>query len=201
MTSLRSGVKLGLMKKLSLYIFLVLMWCNVGFADDIQDFEIEGMTIGNSLLDYMSEEEIKENVGYVYPDKKFTLTVYKKFSEMYTMGIGIEYKSNDKTYKIYGVQGRVNFENDIEGCYKKQDEIEKEISSMFQKSKIKKFGIKPIRDGDGATYTQTQFYVDSGDAISLDCMHYPNTSGDSHLKVNITSLELQNYLIGLGSDM
>jgi len=34
MTSLRSGVKLGLMKKLSLYIFLVLMWCNVGFAED-----------------------------------------------------------------------------------------------------------------------------------------------------------------------
>tara|TARA_B100001173_G_scaffold302117_1_gene303437 strand:+ start:1029 stop:1622 length:594 start_codon:yes stop_codon:yes gene_type:complete len=32
MTSLKSGVKLGLMKKLSLYIFLVLMWCNVGNA-------------------------------------------------------------------------------------------------------------------------------------------------------------------------
>ena len=33
MTSLKSGVKLGLMKKLSLYIFLFLMWCNAGFAD------------------------------------------------------------------------------------------------------------------------------------------------------------------------
>ena len=32
MTSLKSGVKLDLMKKLSLYVFLVLMWCNVGFA-------------------------------------------------------------------------------------------------------------------------------------------------------------------------
>ena len=35
MTSLKSGVKLTLMKKLSLYIFLVLMFCNVGFAEDI----------------------------------------------------------------------------------------------------------------------------------------------------------------------
>ena len=34
MTSLRSGVKLTLMKKISLYIFLVLMWCNVGVADE-----------------------------------------------------------------------------------------------------------------------------------------------------------------------
>ncbi len=34
MTSLKGGVKMGLMKKLSLYIFLVLMWCNVGFANN-----------------------------------------------------------------------------------------------------------------------------------------------------------------------
>ncbi len=33
MTSLRSWVKLIPMKKLSLYIFLVLMFCNVGFAE------------------------------------------------------------------------------------------------------------------------------------------------------------------------
>ena len=36
MTSLRSGVKLTPMKKLSLYVFLVLMWCNVGFAECIE---------------------------------------------------------------------------------------------------------------------------------------------------------------------
>ena len=187
------------MKKLSTYFFLIFFsFSTFSFADDIQDFEIEGMSIGGSLLDYMSEEEIKENVGYVYPDKKFTLTVYKKFSEIYDLGVGIEYKSNDETYKIYGVQGRVNFENDIEGCYKKQDEIEKEISSMFQKSKIKKFDISPTGHEDGSTYKQTQFYVDSGDALSVDCYYFPNESKRIHLKVNITSIELQNYLINLG---
>ena len=72
MTSLRSGVKLGLMKKLSLYIFLVLMWCNVGFADDIRDFEIEGISIGDSLLDYYSEEEIKNNINHYYNNKTYT---------------------------------------------------------------------------------------------------------------------------------
>jgi len=36
MTSLRSGVKLALMKKLFLYVFLVLMFCNVGFAECIE---------------------------------------------------------------------------------------------------------------------------------------------------------------------
>ena len=32
MTSLKSGVKMVLMKKLSLYVFLVLMWCNTAQA-------------------------------------------------------------------------------------------------------------------------------------------------------------------------
>ena len=187
-----------MMKKLSTYLFLILFSFSASsFADDIRDFEIEGISIGYSLLDFMSEEEIKENVVYVYPDKKFTVSVYKKSSKMYNMGVGIEYKSKDKTYKIYGIQGRVSFENNIEGCYKKQDEIEKEISSMFKKSEIKKFGIAPTGDEDKSTYTQTQFYVDSGDALSVACYYYPNTPAGNHLKTGITSKELQNYLISL----
>ena len=30
-------------------------------ADDIRDFEIEGISIGDSLLDHFSEEQIKDN--------------------------------------------------------------------------------------------------------------------------------------------
>jgi len=46
------------------------------FADDISDFQIEGMSIGDSLLDFFSEEEIKQNIEPRYfqykKDKKFT---------------------------------------------------------------------------------------------------------------------------------
>ena len=31
-------------------------------ADDIRDFEIEGMSIGDSLLDFLSKKEINENL-------------------------------------------------------------------------------------------------------------------------------------------
>jgi len=140
MTPLKSGVKLDLMKKLSTYLFLILFSFSApSFADEIQDFEIEGITIGGSLLDHMSEEEIKENVAYIYPDKKFTILLYKKSTETYDSGVGATYKSEDKKYKIYGVQGRLRFMN-IEDCYEKQDKIEKEISSMFKETKKKKLG-------------------------------------------------------------
>ena len=46
------------MKKLLGILVLGLFLITPSLADDIRDFEIEGMSIGDSLLDYFSEEEI-----------------------------------------------------------------------------------------------------------------------------------------------
>ena len=45
------------------------------FADDISDFEIEGISIGDSLLDYMTEDEIlseiERNINlYIFNDDR-----------------------------------------------------------------------------------------------------------------------------------
>ena len=49
------------MKKLLGIVVLGLLFLSApSYADDIKDFEIEGMSIGDSLLDYFSEEEIKK---------------------------------------------------------------------------------------------------------------------------------------------
>ena len=40
------------------------MWCNVGFANDIskiEDIEINGISIGDNLLDHFSKQEIIQN--------------------------------------------------------------------------------------------------------------------------------------------
>ena len=186
------------MKKLSTYLFLLLFSFSVtSFADDISEFQIEGMSIGNSSLDYMSEEEIKENVVFVYSDKKFTISVYKKSTEIYDLGVGITYKSNDQTYKIHGVQGRVSFENDIEGCYKKQDEIVKEISSMFDKIKKNDRGISDLdlqgKATEGSTFKGITFDFNTGDTISITCYYYSDDPAHN-LKVSIISNELSRYL-------
>ena len=43
---------------------LVLIFCfqSLTKADDISDFEIEGMSIGDSLLDYFTEREINKSL-------------------------------------------------------------------------------------------------------------------------------------------
>ena len=45
----------------TLLVLFVLFFSSSVLADDIGDFQIEGMSIGDSLLDFFSEEEIDNN--------------------------------------------------------------------------------------------------------------------------------------------
>ena len=126
MTSLRSGVKITLMKKLSTYLFLILFSFSApSFADDISDFQIEGISIGDSALEYLSLEEIqkeieKSKIRYAHKknsykfgeveleNKKFTISEYIKFFELYD-ALGFSYKTDDKKYIVQGIQGQIDF--------------------------------------------------------------------------------------------
>ena len=77
------------MKKLSVYLFLILFsFQTSSWADDISDFQIDGMSIGDSLLDYFSEEEIKTNIKKT----KFKKKNYIKI---------VLYKEKNKNVKLY----------------------------------------------------------------------------------------------------
>ena len=49
------------MKKLLRIVVLGLLLTLSAKADDIRDFQIEGISIGDSLLDYISDSQIKKN--------------------------------------------------------------------------------------------------------------------------------------------
>ena len=44
-------------------------------ADDISDFQIEGMSVGDSLLNYLTKEEINNLPYRWYPKKKYKFIV------------------------------------------------------------------------------------------------------------------------------
>ena len=52
------------MKKALLILLVGLLWCNNAYAEDISDFQIEGMSIGESALIYFSKDELKKNPRY-----------------------------------------------------------------------------------------------------------------------------------------
>ena len=59
------------MNRLLLIFILTFSFQTLTKADDIRDFEIEGMSIGDSLLDYFSEKKIKneEKNAYIWKTK------------------------------------------------------------------------------------------------------------------------------------
>ena len=105
-------------------------------ADDISDFEIEGMSIGDSLLNYFSEEEIKKNTFFMYSyieERKFTCVVFlpPNFTFNNYLGVQVDIKINDNKYIIYAITGK-DLIKDINDCHKRQDNVTEELSIFFK---------------------------------------------------------------------
>ena len=113
------------MKRLSRYLFLILFTIQIpSWADDIREFQIEEISIGDSLLDYITKDEIEKKKffykGMTSNPKKFAslnlfsdeiaLVIYDK--------IKIDFKNSDSKYKIYALAGIIYYDN-IKDCLMK----------------------------------------------------------------------------------
>ena len=173
-------------------------------ADDIRDFEIEGMSIGDSALDYFTEDEIKKNIMWEYNDDKknneFVIVEFYNYkSAKQYDGIQIGIKPKDKEYKIYLIVGALHFENTkIEDCYYEMGEIDAELSNMFSSSDREKGAQKLTPDITGKSKVTSVYYyfVDGGNA-SVQCYYYSKNLTDlnlkNNLKVAIRSSEYRNW--------
>ena len=61
MTHIGHSEKVLVMRAFIAVLVLIFSFQSWTKADDISDFQIEGISIGDSLLDYFSREEIKSN--------------------------------------------------------------------------------------------------------------------------------------------
>mgnify|MGYP001176124648 FL=1 len=121
------------MKKLSLYIFLVLMWCNFGVADDIKNFEIESMRVGESALNYFTKEEIengKQPQQYPGSDRYIISNIFEHKNFEKFVQIQINYLKDDAEYRMGGILGSSPYD-DIKLCLKDKDVMENKMDKFF----------------------------------------------------------------------
>ena len=89
------------MNKIILILFVILNFQSWTFADDIRDFEIEGMSIGDSLLDYFSKKIDQEQFFEAEQgDNKEVARFYIREKKGNYDWITISYKTSDKRYTI-----------------------------------------------------------------------------------------------------
>ena len=146
-------------------------------ADDLGEFEIEGMSIGDSLLDYMSEKEIlnqielNKDVHYYLSDKFTQVYKYEGLSKYYFVSLYIQ--KRDKNYKIYAITGSMNHVDDITECHDEMDSIAKEISNLFKNAKRKDSAYNHRIDETGRSKVkEVAFHLNSKDKVRIICMDF-----------------------------
>ena len=166
------------MKKLSTFLFLIFFsFSALSFADDISDLEIEGISIGDSLLDYFSEKEIKKEIEinkymYQYTTGEFG-EVYKYDGLQTYFMLSFFVKPDDKNFIIYAVYGSLPHEKNINSCYNKMREISKEFSAKYKDTEKTKYSlIHPVDPTGRSTGEEAVFTFKSGDDIIITCTDF-----------------------------
>ena len=177
-------------------IFSLQSWTK---ADDIRDFQIEGMSIGDSALNYFSKSKLKDLRSKNYTKNK----KYKKYCNPLKDSPYTEicfYTTDDQKFKIVSIAGFILYPNDIKACYKKQKEIDKELQALFKNSKREVFNYKHSGDKTGKTKERDIIYLlNSKDEAGTACIDYgkkysKKIGAENHLQVFVDAYEYADFL-------
>ena len=100
------------MKKLFTIFVIILGFISLAKADDIRDFQIEGISIGDSALDFYSKDTITSSIKRSPNDDEFYEVEFFNDEGTYKI-IGLMFKKFDNKYIIYSIKGMnfIKFEN------------------------------------------------------------------------------------------
>ena len=184
------------MKRLLLILILMLSFQALSKADEIRDFQIEGMSIGDNLLDYFNKEKIKLNEKNYYKNKDY-IPVWIKSSNFEDYdGVQFHYHKIQSDYIIVGIEGIIFYKDNMEGCYKKMNEIDKNFMNNFSSLERKDYGIvKHTGDKSGkSTAKDIVYFFNSKDAMYVKCFDWSKKMGfEDNLRVGLKTKELNSW--------
>ena len=127
------------MKIILRIVFLSLLLSTSAYTDNIKDFKIESMSIGDSALNYFTESQLEDGeldwFNYSYKEYSTSLVPGKGIYDWFK----ISYKGADEDFIIEGLVGIVlikKYEDDK--CNKELDNTALKISELFNNTKPRK---------------------------------------------------------------
>ena len=166
------------MKKIFFLIISVLSFQTLSLADNIRYFQIEGMKIGDSALDYFSESQLEDN------EQGWHNYSYKEYSTSFVPGKGIynwflvSYKNDDNNFTIEALAAGFEKSNyDNKECNNKLDAVALNISELFKNTakekkkfyKLKADAARVYPFTGKSTVTSLSFNFLDGAKIILGC--------------------------------
>ena len=156
------------MKRLLLILILTFSFQTWTKADDISDFQIEGMSVGESLLNHISVEKIENNIIPYFKDKrKYYVIKYVENLNLYD-DLEIYLKSDDNNYIIKSISAGL-YPDNLKECLKSKDDIVRNINSSltieFKESNYNHhYYINTVTYNSVATV--------KGGSIRVECIYY-----------------------------
>ena len=184
-----------------LVLFLVFNLQSWAKADDIRDFQIEGMSIGDSLLDYFNEEKIKKNINSnYYKNNKFTSTEFYDDKFKTYESVEFNFLTSDKEYTIEGISGIFLCGNDFSKCKNLEKKIKVDISNQFKNLPINSY--KKSHSGDKSGQSKVShhlFEYKNGDMIVIETINWSNqitkkNRWTDNISVNLRSNKFNKFL-------
>ena len=163
------------MRNFLFILILIFSFQLVAKADDIRDFEIEGMSVGDSLLDYFSEKEINKKINskstYWYANNAYVSILIKSKNFKTYEEIGALFQPNDNKFILQSIEGTFNYGSKINECYKKQNIITADLKKIFSNTtEFITYTRKYTADKTGkSTSKYNRFTFSNGSAISVVC--------------------------------
>ncbi len=163
------------MKKFLAIIILGLCFVTQSQANDIRDWKIEGMSVGDSLLDYFSEEEIKNKINSnYYKNKKFTSVEFINDTRFKTYGnVEINYLTKDNNYIIESISGVILCPKNFFKCEDLRKDIKSDISEQFKNLKKESNNKTHPADKSGNSKVSHDLYsYKNGDMIVIELINW-----------------------------
>ena len=180
------------MNRLILILILTFSLQSLTKGDDIRDFEIEGMSIGDNALDFFTKEEIKDKTSIPpnLENSKYTQSCFDGYGNTYDR-ICIAFKKKTSKMVIEQLQAQIIYNKDIMNiCRKKQNEIDKELSLLFKNLERIDWGKLPLpslKDIDNeAHYYPITYEFEDASRAQLGCY---SIRKKSFLKIGVYNLE------------
>ena len=189
-----------LMKRLSLYLFLILFTLQTpSLSDDIRDFQIEGISLGDSALKHFNANELTI-LEEGYSSKEFSTATVRSSSFTNYESLQISFKTGDSKYKIVDITG--NVDKDYKLCLKELSGIDDELSNMFKdviKADAKEYP-HPVDKSGETKITDIIWQFNSGELILAQCYNWKSEYGRKRdyvdgLKISISTKEFDYFLL------
>ena len=201
MTCIRLSERVLVMKTFLIVVVLIFSLQAYTKADDISEFEIEGLSVGDSLLNFASEQEIKKaKAKEQFPNDKYIIYRYDliKSPTQYDW-ISVTAKKNDLEYIVTNIAGAIDYE-ELEECLLLKKDIVASIENLFKSVQKQEDKYQSGQDKTGKSIVYgTQYYFKpypSNEAISVNCYHMSDVSNvRKSLKVAVNVEEYAYFLI------